>query len=162
MRRNLDVLIPIARDLIVADFFTPRGIKVPDVPILIDNDPDVEPFSRFMEGGHSGVDHVTGRYDHIWLNAMLVMDIIGRDDVELVSILAHELAHTALTDADGVDLFFRQGTEVAHGPEFEALIEPMGLLLDPALRGQSTSAGPKFRDWFNRRVVPAYEAARVG
>ncbi len=69
------------------------------------------------------------------------------DDLRVLAVLAHEMAHAAL------------GRQTGHGPRFAALVRRIGL----AGRPTATSAGPAFTRWVeaNRFHLPPFPAGAL-
>ena len=131
---NRQRLLDIAADAIRTDLLEPLGVHVPFVPIATwANAKEAREAGCWMCDGGT----YWGTSEEGSVQAIYIAEWVA--PIKAVAILAHEMVHAAL------------GKRESHGAEFNRVTKAMGLV-GPA---EHDEAGPKFIDWFNKRIKPA-------
>lgn len=150
--KNAQLWLDTAARLIQRDFIQPAGYEITIPPIRLGR-PFVEMGPH--EAGSTVYDKVTKRPSLILLSTADVFAAAFGGGIrtprpdDMAAVLAHELAHVAASPVWG------DGADGHDDPGFLSLIRAMGLEGDP----HATVAGPKFLDWVDDVLLPAYLAA---
>lgn len=150
----LNDVLKITGDAIKRDLLAPQGLTPPAIPLKFAT-PSDDPLEILL-GGHdperlgplevgrtayNGHDPLTALPEEIQISTW-----IADNRLKVAATLAHELIHASLPYcADKVE-----GKCQGHGPTFTRYARAIGLEGPPT----ATWAGPKFRAWFERAVVP--------
>jgi hypothetical protein len=143
----LDASLKLIERAIRRDLLEPAGLNPPHLPVSFSTPcmgwlchDSISPYELGRTGFYQRAPHAAS---HIELNAWL-----AEDPLRTAATLTHEFIHASLPYKDGD----------GHDDEFAAFAEQLGLAGNP----HATFAGPKFRAWFEREVLPTLPPVPTG